>query len=152
MVESKQCRHCGVEKPASEFYPAIRNRDGLHSYCKPCNLARTREWVKRHPVKRALWGRRWRTENAERVRKNIQAWRAANPEKVRAQRVRAGQSGVVLPKVITTVCPTCGQEFTYERNGKPRTFCSVRCKWKEMDRRKRVRAGQASGGTVGEGA
>lgn len=38
----KACRKCGEEKLASEFTPARQNKDGLHSYCRPCYNERQR--------------------------------------------------------------------------------------------------------------
>ncbi len=37
-ADQKRCRRCDQVKPASEFYRDIRNRDGLKSYCKTCDL------------------------------------------------------------------------------------------------------------------
>lgn len=37
MVEGfKVCARCKVEKPRAEFRSDRSNKDGLHSYCKPC--------------------------------------------------------------------------------------------------------------------
>lgn len=54
-TDTKTCRRCDTEKLISEFHRDGRSRDGLCSYCKECNKAKTR------------------------------AWQAANPEKVKAQ-------------------------------------------------------------------
>src|SRR3989304_4604236 len=40
---TKKCQRCLEVKPSTEFYPDVRNRDGLYSYCKPCNIIRGRE-------------------------------------------------------------------------------------------------------------
>lgn len=32
----KTCLLCRTEKPATDFHNVKRNKDGLHSYCKPC--------------------------------------------------------------------------------------------------------------------
>lgn len=34
----KQCRRCGQEKPAEDFYRDIGRKDGLSRLCKPCTL------------------------------------------------------------------------------------------------------------------
>lgn len=46
---TKFCRRCGKVKPASEFSANRRNRDGLHSYCKPCLLEYHNLWLAHHP-------------------------------------------------------------------------------------------------------
>jgi 5-methylcytosine-specific restriction endonuclease McrA len=40
-MTTKVCRDCKVEKASSEFPKAKRNQDGLHTYCRSCNNART---------------------------------------------------------------------------------------------------------------
>ena len=42
-----RCRDCGIDKQPEEFPRNRRYKSGRHSYCKPCNNARTRESVKR---------------------------------------------------------------------------------------------------------
>ncbi len=39
----KQCRRCLEEKPQSEFCRNTKAKDGLHSWCKPCQNERRRE-------------------------------------------------------------------------------------------------------------
>jgi hypothetical protein len=39
----KKCSKCKIEKENSEFTPDKRSKDGLFSYCKPCNTARQKE-------------------------------------------------------------------------------------------------------------
>jgi hypothetical protein len=43
-VATKHCGMCLKVKPLSEFYRDIGKRDGRSSRCKPCQLAKTREW------------------------------------------------------------------------------------------------------------
>lgn len=40
-MTTKTCRDCQIEKTLDEFPKAKRNKDGLHSYCRKCNNART---------------------------------------------------------------------------------------------------------------
>lgn len=35
-ITMKQCYHCGVEKPITEFYDSKRSLDGKLSWCKEC--------------------------------------------------------------------------------------------------------------------
>lgn len=50
---TKTCRDCRQDKAASEFFANRRNRDGLGSYCKPCNSARADGWRKANPERAA---------------------------------------------------------------------------------------------------
>jgi hypothetical protein len=40
-MNTKICRDCQVEKSETDFPKAKKNKDGLHSYCRKCNSART---------------------------------------------------------------------------------------------------------------
>lgn len=43
---TKKCASCGIEKDISEFHRNAKNRDGLHSYCKTCNVLKAKEFNK----------------------------------------------------------------------------------------------------------
>ena len=45
----KECRRCKEVKLLTDFYKNKANKDGLGSYCKPCELRRTKEWKKKNP-------------------------------------------------------------------------------------------------------
>jgi superfamily II helicase len=45
--QTKVCRHCGQEKPISEFYPSKKTKDGHDSWCKECKKADNRLSAKR---------------------------------------------------------------------------------------------------------
>lgn len=40
----KTCRRCGEEKPGSDFHRRAAAKDGLHSYCRPCNKDSVRDY------------------------------------------------------------------------------------------------------------
>lgn len=42
----KKCVLCQETKPISEFHKNSRSKDGLHSYCKTCNMLKAREYLK----------------------------------------------------------------------------------------------------------
>lgn len=65
----KTCRKCGTEKALTEYTVARRNPDGLHSWCKDCWNAYTRE--------------RWASGGLDKAKKakSDAEWRKANPEK-----------------------------------------------------------------------
>ena len=46
--DSKRCPACGEVKPVSEFYSNPSQRDGLDSACRPCHIARRREYRRRN--------------------------------------------------------------------------------------------------------
>jgi len=74
---TKVCSKCKVEKELEEFYKDKTRRDGLHNMCKEC---------------RDLLNAKWRAENPEKVRayrvKGFAKWRAENPEKVKVSRAK----------------------------------------------------------------
>lgn len=47
-MTDKTCRRCGQSKPAADFRANDRMRDGLNSWCKACQVERTREWRRDH--------------------------------------------------------------------------------------------------------
>lgn len=81
-VVVKRCRDCGEEKPPSEYHVNHKGKDGLHSYCKPCAIARSkmyRERMMNDPYTAKLVRRRSakyqkRTQDAEKKRVWQQRW------------------------------------------------------------------------------
>ncbi|NOE32495.1 MULTISPECIES: hypothetical protein [unclassified Ruegeria] len=69
MDAQKTCTQCKTEKPATDFYPDKRAKDGLRAACKECAKAQSRQQQK-----------------ADRTKHNnrMKAWREANPDKWRA--------------------------------------------------------------------
>lgn len=57
---NKTCVRCGASRPTSEFRANPKMRDGLHSWCKGCTVARTRQWREDNPEKVALSNERRR--------------------------------------------------------------------------------------------
>lgn len=47
----KTCKLCGAEKPETEFHKDRQKVDGLAPYCKPCLIAKQREYASRAPRK-----------------------------------------------------------------------------------------------------
>jgi hypothetical protein len=45
----KTCRACGTEKPLDQFHKDRSKSDGLNFYCKPCTIARQRDFASRPP-------------------------------------------------------------------------------------------------------
>lgn len=76
----KVCRDCGIEKPVSEFSPSKQIKDGLHSYCKPCNAARARAWQKANPEKVAATVAEYRAVHEEEIAVQMADYYIANRE------------------------------------------------------------------------
>lgn len=72
----KRCRTCRQLKSVGEFYRNKNTRDGLQTDCKPCHKA-FQARVYRDPVQGA------------KKRAQIYAWQKANPDKVKASRIRS---------------------------------------------------------------
>lgn len=88
---TKECRRCRITRDAADFSPEPRNRDGLHSYCRPCraqiafNNPRRKEntdrWFRENREKKLADNARWRRENADRMKELNARWRRENAEK-----------------------------------------------------------------------
>lgn len=70
-IITKSCSKCNRNLPTSGFSKKRSAKDGLQAKCKDCDRARLEAW---------------REANPERVRAQVKAWREANPEKRRAQK------------------------------------------------------------------
>lgn len=51
---AKRCRKCDVDKSHSEFSRDATHKDGLKSYCKPCDYAAARSWARANRDRRSL--------------------------------------------------------------------------------------------------
>lgn len=80
IVTHKYCKKCGKEKDASCFYKASRHSDGLTSSCKQCTDKINKIWVLSNKEKVRGYIRKWTSENIERVRKVMVAYKKANKE------------------------------------------------------------------------
>ena len=58
MVETKKCRDCGETKPLADFFRNKGGKNGVRSYCKPCDRRRATAWKKKNPGKVATYNRR----------------------------------------------------------------------------------------------
>jgi 5-methylcytosine-specific restriction endonuclease McrA len=120
LVSEKPCTSCKVVKPASDFSPDSRHRDGLQSSCRECRRIWLAERRRNNPEKvRSLhrdWDNRnrdrvrdtsaaWNAANRERLRAIQKAWRKANPEKVRAIRVRNAEKHAASTKAWIAANP-----------------------------------------------
>lgn len=86
-AKSKQCKKCKETKPMTEFYKHSAMGDGHLNFCKPC----VRKRVSAHRDANIEHIREYDRERAKTVARrahiaaNCKRWRAANPERYRAQ-------------------------------------------------------------------
>ena len=91
MCDPKTCSACGKTLDRAFFNKDRTRVDGLDPRCKDCTRAACRAVYQRHREKHVALKRRWKAENRpkpeqrEKSRVYTNAWRAANPEKVREQ-------------------------------------------------------------------
>ena len=74
----KRCKHCGRDKPRSEFYANPAAKDGLRPECKACTARRRKAWY---------------AENREREIARVRQWAAEHPEQYLANQERYKASG-----------------------------------------------------------
>ena len=103
-----RCAKCREVLPADSFRPNPKMKSGVHSWCKPCTVASTREW---------------RIKNQERVRRDRRAHRLANLEKYR--RLEFEQMRRRYP-LVPKDCARCGRNFTPVRRNSQR-YCLPEC-------------------------
>lgn len=72
-------------KPAEEFYPDRRRRDGLHANCRACHRVLTDGWKRKNPTVVRKIAKASYDRNADARRRAARAWRAANIERARAR-------------------------------------------------------------------
>lgn len=66
--QPKQCRRCGETKPSGLFGAEPRNRDGIKSYCRPCDSKVANAWRKKDPARHSEYNRQWAKRNHRSVR------------------------------------------------------------------------------------
>lgn len=74
----KICKGCGVGKPRTSFASEPRTKDGLRSRCNDCRNAQRNAWRAANPE-------RGRAE-AQRRKAYQREWRRNNPERIRSYR------------------------------------------------------------------
>lgn len=93
-TSNRVCSKCSIEKPITEFSKDKKGRGGLSSQCRLCRNITNAEWrknneerIKRYKVENAdkikKQAQLHRADNREMIRERSRRWRAANPEKVK---------------------------------------------------------------------
>ena len=69
-METKVCRDCSLELPASDFSKLSKAKDGLQPRCKPCAKARGAAWYQKNKERRLAKCKEWHANNKERHNKH----------------------------------------------------------------------------------
>ena len=88
VVTEKFCRKCGITYSIGQFQKHNATKDGLHPYCRQCNKQYHQEYYASHRKEAAAAGLARRLANPERKAMSDARWALANPDKVRANRLR----------------------------------------------------------------
>ena len=83
IMGTRICSKCGEEKPETTeyFYKNKASRGGLNTICKECKNKAGRRWRSENPEKVSEKNRRWYAVNPEKVREKNRRWHAENHEK-----------------------------------------------------------------------
>lgn len=113
---TKTCTKCKETKDVSEFYPCIRYKGGLRSYCKSCSLADSKKWCRENPERKKEIFDKWVKNNKRAAR---ELWRKAskkyleNPENRKKHACRLlVRSAVKNGLIIKTNCEVCNNPNT----------------------------------------
>jgi len=86
VIPSKTCTKCHTEKPIEDFCKQYLAIDGLASYCKSCNIIRSKAWRLANPGKVKATNTAWNKANIEKMKVANAAYLLANPEKAKARK------------------------------------------------------------------
>lgn len=82
------CTICKQSKPITEFSYHKCMSDGVRSDCKACGVKRSMDYNKRHPEKKKVKDKRYRTKHNAKVNAMTRKWRKNNPEIVRKHNLK----------------------------------------------------------------
>lgn len=85
---TKTCTKCKAEKTLEEFVNNKRTKDGKHYQCKACQKATLDAWRAKNPDKVRAQGRRNYANNSERFKSYTKQYAKDNPNKVKAVQSR----------------------------------------------------------------
>lgn len=122
----KICCKCRVEKCETEFHKANKHSDGLASLCKPCAIAKTKQWCqdnrdrsnqqsrnwsKVNHEKRLLVQKQYRERNRDRLNHEARIRKSLNREE-RCKRARERQKERMLTDPLFALSRTLRRRFT----------------------------------------
>lgn len=82
---AKTCTKCGIAKPVSEYHKDKQRSDGRRPSCKKCKSATSAAYRAANPEKLRAATAAWAAANPGKKAATKRAWRAANREKVNAE-------------------------------------------------------------------
>lgn len=82
-MNTKTCTKCGTTKPLNDYHNNKSRKDGKNNRCKECQLAATNAWRKANPERVRTYNREWYEGNKELHKKINRVWREANIDRVR---------------------------------------------------------------------
>ena len=104
----KRCARCGETKSLDQFRLFA---SGYQSYCDPCRLEASRRWRQANPDRVRTNLQRWKAEHRETELAAARRWKARHPERAYVMRL-AGQRVHYAIKtgrlVRPTTCEECG--------------------------------------------
>lgn len=112
----KQCKKCNEHKPVTEFHKHKGYKDGLSTTCKPCAIARTREWSLENPERKKASYRAWVEANLERCAKVSAAWRLKNEEYLKDYHAKAYIKNKERDKARANQWYLDNKEYAHEMN------------------------------------
>lgn len=127
-IPQKTCTKCGETHPATPEYFCTQKRsaDGLHSWCKACNIKRGKEWRANNRDKVLANKKRYRERHPERVNEQKKRAVAKKPEHYQAQqRVWREENAEHVKRV---------RHAAYERNSDAKRKYSTDWYWANLDR------------------
>jgi len=110
---TKLCIRCNQVRPADDFWPCKKNRDGLFSYCRTCGAQYSLDHYYKNHDKHRAERVEWREKNRDKVRRASRAYyyriRKGDPK------MRAKESARLLThhairagKLVKQPCSVCG--------------------------------------------
>lgn len=82
-TDAKCCRECGEVKPAEAFGNDSAKKDGLRSYCKPCDVAKAKARYAKNRERRLAQEKARYEANREQIRAAQKDYADANRERIR---------------------------------------------------------------------
>ncbi len=109
----RTCTACGNAKP-EDLFPKYGNA------CKQCKVEAQQRYYQRHREQRLAYNRRYYKKNAERLKKCVKKYRDANPEVIKAYRVRNKERLVAQATAWNKANPDKVRASDKKRNQNPK--------------------------------
>jgi hypothetical protein len=144
LILSKKCSKCGVEKTAADFYKNVKNKCGLHSWCKLCLSESTTKYRKDNQVavkanntkyyilnkeKAKEYGAQYYLNNSEKLKARNAEWVKNNPDKSNAYKAKYKASNLENIKENSAIYRTANidKRRVYRIAYYAANFAKIRC-------------------------